>query len=175
MPINTKAMIADTLHTLMQQKSFDKITVTELVEACNISRQTFYYHFQDILEVVEWSARQALKKALEQSLKSDRPEQSVRFFVDMAMESSTQIERLLHSQYREQFEKAFGDGLEAYMWEMIRHKAPDFIQNKMDSQIAVRFCACGIAGVLLRFSCEKDMDAERMTRQLCGFLEWLTR
>lgn len=175
MPINTKAMIADTLHTMMQQKNIDKITVTELVEACHISRQTFYYHFQDILEVVEWSVRQALQKALDQSLKADRPEQSVRFFVDMAIESSTQMERLLHSQYREQFEKAFQDGLEAYLREMVRHRAPDLTQNKVDPEIAIRFCACGIAGVLLRFSCERDMDAERMTRQLCGFLEWLTR
>lgn len=175
MPVNTKAMIADTLHTIMQKKSFDKITVTELVEACNISRQTFYYHFQDILEVVEWSVQQALQKALHQSLKADQSEQSVRFFVDMAIESSTQIERLLHSQYREQFEKAFWDGLETYLRELVRHKAPDFTQNKVDFEIAVRFCACGIAGVLLRFSYERDMDADRMTRQLCGFLEWLTR
>lgn len=175
MPVNTKAMIADTLHNMMQQKNFDKITVTELVEACNISRQTFYYHFQDILEVVEWSVRQALQKALNQSLKSDEPEQSVRFFVDMALESSTQMERLLHSQYREQFERAFLDGLEAYLREMIRHRAPDAAQNHVDSEVAVRFCACGIAGVLLRFSCERDMGAERMTRQLCGFLDWLTR
>lgn len=175
MPINTKAMIADTLHTMMQQKNLDKITVTELVGACNISRQTFYYHFQDILEVVEWSVRQALQKTLNQSLKADQPEQSVRLFVDMAMECGTQIEQLLHSQYREQFERAFWDGLEAYLREMIRHKAPGLMQDRVDSEIAVRFCACGIAGVLLRFSCEKNMDAGRMTRQLCGFLEWLTR
>lgn len=175
MPINTKAMIADTLHRMMQQKDIDKITVTELVEACNISRQTFYYHFQDILEVVEWSVRQAMEKALSQSLKADEPEKSVRFFVDMAMESGTQIERILHSQYREQFERTFWDGLETYLRELIRHKAPDLTQNKVDPGIAVRFCACGIAGVLLRFACERDMDADRMTRQLCGFLEWLTR
>lgn len=175
MPVNTKALIADTLHTIMQQKNIDKITVTELVETCNISRQTFYYHFQDILEVVEWSVRQALQKALNQSLKADEPEKSVRFFVDMAIESHTQIEHILHSQYREQFERTFWDGLETYLWELIRHKAPDFTRNRVDSEIAVRFCACGIAGVLFRFSCEMDMDAERMTRQLCGFLEWLAR
>lgn len=175
MPINTKAIIADTLHTMMQRKNIDKITVTELVEACGISRQTFYYHFQDILEVVEWSVRQALQKALKQSLKTHEPETSVRFFVDMAIESNTQMERLLHSQYREQFEKAFGDGLETYLWELIRHKALDFTQNNVDAEIVVRFCACGIMGVLLRFASQKDMDADRMTRQLCGFLEWLIR
>lgn len=175
MPINTKALIANTLHMMTRQKNIDKITVTELVESCNISRQTFYYHFQDLLEVVEWSVRQALQKALTQSLKEDEPEKSVRFFVDMAMESRAQIECIRRSRYREQFEKTFWDGLETYLRELISHKAPDFTRSGVDSEIAVRFCACGIAGVLFHFSEEKDVDADRMTRQLCGFLEWLTR
>lgn len=175
MPINTKAIIADTLHAMMKKKSIDKITVKDLVETCGISRQTFYYHFQDILEVVEWSVRRALQMALEQSLKTDDPEQSVRFFVDMAIESSTQIEQLLHSRYQEQFETAFLDGLETYLWETVRHKGPNLVQRPVDPEIAVRFCACGITGVLLRFSREKAMDPDRMTRQLCKLLEWLTR
>lgn len=42
------------------------------MEACGISRQTFYYHFQDILEVIEWSLDQAFSHLLEQSLAADR-------------------------------------------------------------------------------------------------------
>lgn len=175
MPINTKAMISDTLHAMAQRKNIDKITVTELVEACHISRQTFYYHFQDILEVVEWSVQQMLQRTLNQSLKMDDPEKSVRLFVDMAIEGDTQIERIIHSQYRERFETAFEDGLETYLREMIRHKAPDLMKDNVNLDIAVRFCAYGIAGVLFHFSREKDTDADRMTKQLCGFLEWLTR
>ena len=53
MPVNMKAMIAETFLTLAGQKNVDKITVKDLVEACGISRQTFYYHFQDIIDVVE--------------------------------------------------------------------------------------------------------------------------
>lgn len=90
------------------------------------------------------------------------------------MENSAQIECLLHSQYREQFERAFGAGLETYLREMIRHKAQDLAQNKADSEIIIWFCVCGIVGVLLHFSCEKNMDADRMTQQMCKFLEWLT-
>lgn len=53
MPINKKEVIADAFVSLAQRKNADKITVKDLVEACGISRQTFYYHFQDILEVIE--------------------------------------------------------------------------------------------------------------------------
>lgn len=55
MPVNVKGMIADTFMQLSREKNVDKITVKDLVERCGISRQTFYYHFQDLLEVIEWS------------------------------------------------------------------------------------------------------------------------
>lgn len=32
----------------------DKITVVDIVKDSNINRQTFYYHFQDIYDLVEW-------------------------------------------------------------------------------------------------------------------------
>ena len=59
MPVQVKPMIAEAFIRLSKQKNIDKITVKDLVEACGISRQTFYYHFQDILEVIEWSLDQA--------------------------------------------------------------------------------------------------------------------
>ena len=70
----TKKLIAETLLSMAQHKNLDKITVTDLVEACGISRQTFYYHFQDILDVIEWTIGQAVQNALERSLAAKTPE-----------------------------------------------------------------------------------------------------
>ena len=67
MPGDMKAKIADTLNEILKHKELDKITVKELVDACNISRQSFYYHFQDIMEVVEWYQDQALKQSIEKA------------------------------------------------------------------------------------------------------------
>ena len=53
MAIDMKRTIAEMLIKLLEHKPVDKITVKELVDACGISRQTFYYHFQDIMEVIE--------------------------------------------------------------------------------------------------------------------------
>ena len=53
MPMDMKAKIGETLSQLLCRKPLDKITVKELVDTCGISRQTFYYHFQDIYEVIE--------------------------------------------------------------------------------------------------------------------------
>jgi AcrR family transcriptional regulator len=36
------------------QKPLDKITVIDIVTDCGVNRQTFYYHFQDIYDLIEW-------------------------------------------------------------------------------------------------------------------------
>lgn len=50
---STKNEIMSALAGLLQTKRLDDITVTELVEQCNISRQAFYYHFSDLYGVVD--------------------------------------------------------------------------------------------------------------------------
>lgn len=51
---NTKQRIADALRRLMNEKSFDKITVRNLMDATNMKRQSFYYHFRDTRDVLMW-------------------------------------------------------------------------------------------------------------------------
>ena len=50
--LNTKRKLAEKLKELMRKKAFDKITVTELIEGCKINRKTFYYHFEDIYDLL---------------------------------------------------------------------------------------------------------------------------
>lgn len=50
----TKLMLAESLRNLMRKKPLDKIKIHEIVDACGVNRQTFYYHFQDIYALVEW-------------------------------------------------------------------------------------------------------------------------
>ena len=63
-----KALIAETFTQLLEKEDIDKITVTKLIGECHISRQTFYYHFQDIMDVLEWSIRQQTHSLVDESL-----------------------------------------------------------------------------------------------------------
>lgn len=38
----------------MEHHSFDKITIKDVVTECGVNRQTFYYHFQDIYDLLGW-------------------------------------------------------------------------------------------------------------------------
>ena len=50
----TKRVLADGIKKVMETKAFDKITVTDITDSCGVSRNTFYYHFQDKYELVNW-------------------------------------------------------------------------------------------------------------------------
>ncbi len=50
----TKKAFANSLKRLMKEKPLNKISVTELVTMNGVNRQTFYYHFHDLYELVEW-------------------------------------------------------------------------------------------------------------------------
>lgn len=52
--MKTEQLIAEALKELMSNESFDHITVQELSSACGIKRQTFYYHFRDIYDLLTW-------------------------------------------------------------------------------------------------------------------------
>ena len=50
----TKSALAQSLKQLMADKTLDKITVKEIVARCGVNRQTFYYHFRDIYDLLDW-------------------------------------------------------------------------------------------------------------------------
>ena len=50
----TKQVMADAFEQLLERKPFDKITVKDVVEIAHVNRQTFYYHFRDIYDLVGW-------------------------------------------------------------------------------------------------------------------------
>ena len=50
----TKQWIADRMREIMKRKPIDKIRVTEICQAAEIQRPTFYYHFKDKYDLVAW-------------------------------------------------------------------------------------------------------------------------
>lgn len=58
----TKEAIAQALESLLEKRSIEKITVKDIVAECGINRQTFYYHFHDIYDLMEWALMQSIEK-----------------------------------------------------------------------------------------------------------------
>ena len=51
----TKHEIIVAFWQLLEKKPYNKITVQDIVDHCHVNRNTFYYHFQDIPSLTEWS------------------------------------------------------------------------------------------------------------------------
>ena len=50
----TKQELSAALKTLMSQKPLEKISIREITDLCGLRRETFYYHFADIYDLVKW-------------------------------------------------------------------------------------------------------------------------
>ena len=50
--MKTEHRLAEALKEMMSQMSLDEISVTALVKKCHVNRQTFYYHFHDIYDLL---------------------------------------------------------------------------------------------------------------------------
>ena len=61
----TKRALEASLKNLLLQKPLNKITINDITEDCGISRMTFYYHFKDIYDLVEWACAEDAARALE--------------------------------------------------------------------------------------------------------------
>ena len=50
----TKRALEASLKKLLLRKPLNKITINDITEDCGVNRMTFYYHFKDIYDLVDW-------------------------------------------------------------------------------------------------------------------------
>jgi probable dihydroxyacetone kinase regulator len=61
----TKRALSTSLKKLLLSKPLDKITISDITDDCGVNRQTFYYHFQDLADLVEWTCLEDADKVLQ--------------------------------------------------------------------------------------------------------------
>ena len=166
MPLDVKAAVADALLELIRRKDADKITVKDLVEVCGISRQTFYYHFKDIVDVVEWAAQQGVQRLVRESLNAATPQEALGVFVDFAVESQPLVQRLLNSQRREAIERIMVDATRTYLADSLRERRRTPALRAGDWKIALDFYAYGMTGLLLENCRQRDLDRQELADYL---------
>ena len=169
MAVDMKQMIAETLVGLLERKSVDKITVKELVEACGISRQAFYYHFQDIMEVIEWTMAQELQKAVDISLAAPTPQEAMRGVILALKRNRKLIRHLMSSQRRSEIERLLVESTRIYLGKMMRAKAADLSVKPGDLEVALHFYSYGLVGMMME-SLDAEQNPDVLAEQFYGLL-----
>ena len=67
----TSKAIEESFIRLLNERPLDKITIKDIVDDCGISRNTFYYHFQDITALLEHVLNADVERVLSQHLDMD--------------------------------------------------------------------------------------------------------
>lgn len=104
MAADMKETIAQAAKALME-KGVKKLTVKDIVEECQITRQAFYYHFEDIPGLFRWMLERDTAKTLQRAKALGTGEERLRYFFVMALNALPYMRKGMESNYREEFER----------------------------------------------------------------------
>ena len=97
--IRTKKAIRNSLFLLMETKTLDEISISELTAAANINRRTFYTHYRsltDILDEIEAELVQAMTDMLERFDHNDYSSSVKTLFIGFNKLVSTEFDTYFH-------------------------------------------------------------------------------
>ena len=100
----TKRALEASLKKLLLEKPLHKITVSDITDDCGINRMTFYYHFKDIYDLVEWSCQEDAAKALAGKKTYETWQQGFEQIFEAVLANKPFIMNVYHSVSREQVE-----------------------------------------------------------------------
>ncbi|WKF83971.1 TetR/AcrR family transcriptional regulator [Lacticaseibacillus pantheris] len=102
--LTTEDVLARTLKQMMETTSFDHITIGKLADAAHINRNTFYYHFDDIYELLRWTYKQDILTQLQQYTQIDRWEHAYQLMLDYIEDNKHFCQESLRSVARDLLE-----------------------------------------------------------------------
>ena len=100
----TKRALESSLKKLLLEKPLHKITVSDITDDCGINRMTFYYHFKDIYDLVEWSCQEDASRALAGKKTYETWQQGLLQIFEAVQENKPFILNVYRSVSREQVE-----------------------------------------------------------------------
>ena len=95
--LTTKRAIGYAFKDLLKEKSFNKITITDIANKCDINRQTFYYHFQDIQDLVEWLCIDEVDNILNKNDECEKWEDKFLMIFKVVLKEKEVVENIYHS------------------------------------------------------------------------------
>lgn len=105
--LNTKKLFADALKRIVIQKSFSKVTVSELIRECKVNRKTFYYHFSDVYDLLKWTLEQEAIDVVKSFDLIVDYEEAILFVIDYIEKNNKFLNNIYNSLGRDELKKFF--------------------------------------------------------------------
>lgn len=166
----TERAIMRTFLELLNQYPLDKITVKDIVTACSISRNTFYYHYQDIYDLLGATFDAVAERVLQED--ATTWQESLRSCTRFALENRRAVYHVYRSAYREQLERYLYRVTEERMDHLIRHLTADMPIPEEDIHYLTLFYKCAITGILLEWlNADMKGDVDHLISRMGTLLE----
>ena len=147
----TKNALSASLKKLLLQKPFDKITVTDITEDCGLNRMTFYYHFQDIYDLLEWTCQEDAHKYLKNKKTYDTWQEGYLNIFYGALENKEFILNVYHSVRREYIEQYLDRVVSDLLLGVVEERVANMTVREKDKLFIAKFYQFSFVGTMLKW------------------------
>lgn len=147
----TKLALEASLKRLLLHKKIDKITISDLTADCGISRMSFYYHFKDIYDLVEWVCVEDGKKALQDKKTYDTWQEGMVQVFEAVLENKAFIQNVNGTVGREKIESYLYKLTYKLIADVVEEKCAGIDLAKDDKAFIANFYKYGFVGIMLEW------------------------
>lgn len=170
MATDVKKQIADTFVKHAKKSGMDKVTINAIVSECRISRQAFYYYFQDIVDVARYVLRENLRLTFDAGDEEENPQKALRIFTEEVVEQFPVISIALNSKFRGEMELLLITELKEFFYAVFTHRNCGRDLSRKQLEFQSDFIACGMASYAMEHCGERNFDREEFSRMLWDML-----
>ena len=147
----TKRALASALKELMESTPFSKITVSDICAKCNMNRKSFYYHFKDIYDLVEWSCVEDGTKALQGKKTSESWTEGLTQIFEAVLENKPFIMNVYRNVDRERIENYLFKLTYDLIVGVVEDKSKGLNITEEDKKFIADFYKYGFVGIMLEW------------------------
>ena len=171
MPDFTKKALEASLKHLLLNKPVNKITISDITEDCGVSRMTFYYHFKDIYDLVEWSCREDALRAMEGNRTYDTWEQGFLKILNAVRDNKPFILNVYRNVSREQIEEYLYTVTYRLLIDVVEERAADLRVRDEDKRFLADFYKYAFVGVMLDWIRDMREDPQSVAGRVAAITE----
>ena len=149
MPNTTKYALEASLKKLLMNKTLDKITINDLTADCGISRMSFYYHFKDIYDLVEWCCIEDGKRVLQGKKTYDTWQEGIYQIFEAVMDNKSFILNVYRAVDRAKVENYLHKLTYQLIVDVVEEKCKNVDSPQPDKAFIAEFYKYGFVGVML--------------------------
>jgi len=144
----TKKALATSLKKLLSKKELSKITITNITKDCGVNRQTFYYHFKDVYDLLEWIYMNEVIQSMEGNNTYDTWQQGFLSIFEYVLENKEFVKNTYYSISRDFFLKFIYKQTTVLLMNIIDEKSKGMKVRREDKQFMADFYKYGFVGIM---------------------------